>query len=275
MVRWAPVWFCGFFSSAQRGALERAGLVLLARRAQLIPHPAAHRVQRRGGPGHHVEGVLAQHRLRGPLADDVVDPLRAVRGDLVELGASLRAEQVEEAAQRGLVAALARPHQPPGVVVDHAEQETPACAVGNLVDPDPVQPRQPVGAPSQLRDHPDHDRRHRPPRHPQQDRQRRERHMGGQPRRGVLETGAEPRPVPRPRHRDHRHPVLDAGHPRRLGLQIHPGGAQIHTPPAAPALATVITRTTPPAPPTPTPTRAGRTHPHHHHLAPTIGLQLH
>ena len=94
-----------------------------------------------------MEDVQTQHRLRGALAHDVVDPLRAVRGNVAELGGSCLAEQVEEPGRRGGVAALARPHQPAGVVIDHTQQVTLPLAVADLVDPDPAQALQPVGAP--------------------------------------------------------------------------------------------------------------------------------
>jgi len=65
-------------------------------------------------------------------------------------------------------AALPGPHQPPGVVVDHAQQKPLPFAVEDLVDPDPAQPGEAVGAPAGLGDHPHDDGGHRPPGDPQQ-----------------------------------------------------------------------------------------------------------
>ena len=87
--------------------------------AQAVDHRAADLVEGLGGPGHHVERIQAQHRLRGACGDDVVDPLGAVGGDVGELGGAVGAEVVEEPPEGLLRPVLPGPHQPAGVVVDH------------------------------------------------------------------------------------------------------------------------------------------------------------
>jgi hypothetical protein len=127
-----------------------------------------------------------------------------------QLGGSIGAQQVEEFAQRGLVASFPSPHQATRVMIYYAEEIPLSSTVGNLVDPDPPQPRQPIGTPGQLGHHPDHDRGHRVPGNPLHDRQRRQG--------------------------DDRHPMLDATHPRRVSLQKHPSSTQVQAPPPALAL---------------------------------------
>lgn len=87
---------------------------------------------------------------------------------------------------------------------------------------------------------------------------------GGQPRGLVLEHSGERAVVAGPRHSRHDHPVHRAPHPRRLGLQEHPGRAEVQaTPPPSP-VPTVIPRTATPAPPAPRRRPPGRAHRGHH-----------
>ena len=57
-------------------------------------------------PRAELNALKADTRLRGPLGDDVMDPLRAVGRHLGQLGGPLRAEIVEEGPHRVLAAAL-------------------------------------------------------------------------------------------------------------------------------------------------------------------------
>src|SRR5918994_3788027 len=122
-----------------------------------------------------------------------------------------------------------------------------------------------------LSDNPGDDRSHGAPRDPQQLRDRRLRRVHRQPRDLLLEVAGEPRPVPRPRHPRHRHAMLTAGDPRRVGLELHTHGAQIHAPPTPPTLPAspftlVIARRRPLATATPTLLGAPRAHMHDHGL---------
>ena len=58
---------------------QRGGLVLVPGRAQLRCEAAAQLVEPLPGPLHDMERIKADRRLRRFLADDIVDPLRAVR----------------------------------------------------------------------------------------------------------------------------------------------------------------------------------------------------
>ena len=132
-------------------------------------------------------------------------------------------------------------------MVGHDQQVALPLAVGNLVDPDPPQPRQPVGLAGPLGDHAGDDARHRAPRDAQQHRHHRQGGVADQPRGGVLERGGGPGSRPRPWHGGDHHPVGRARHPAGRGLQAHLGRAQIQTPPAARFLAQVTARAAPPA----------------------------
>ncbi len=116
--------------------------------AGAVPGLPTDHVEGVGRPADHVERVGAAHRVRASLGDHVADPLRAVGADLGDQRAALRAEGVEERVQGGLVPAWRGPHQPAGVVVDHDRQIPVPALVGDLVDPDPAQPGEPVGTAS-------------------------------------------------------------------------------------------------------------------------------
>ena len=59
-------------------------------------------------------------------------------------GSPLGAEGVEEPLQGGGVAARCGPHQPAAVVVNHHREVFVVALVGDLVDADPAQVREPV-----------------------------------------------------------------------------------------------------------------------------------
>jgi hypothetical protein len=155
-----------------------------------------------------MKGVEAQHRLGCPLGSHGVDPLRAVSGDVGQQRGAVFAQGVEETPQRRGVTALGGPHQPAGVMIDHAEQIPVALAVADLIDPDPAQPIQPVDLTHPLGHHWDDDRGHRTPGDPQQRRQHAQRGMAGQPRRSVFKRAGEPGPMARPGHRGDDHTVV-------------------------------------------------------------------
>jgi len=67
-----------------------------------------------------------------------------------DLGGSFRAESVEERSQRGFVTARRGPYQRAAVVVDDDGQVAVVVLVGDLIDPDPTQPREPEAAVSLL-----------------------------------------------------------------------------------------------------------------------------
>jgi len=73
---------------------------------------------------------------------------------VAQLCGSCLTEGVEEPVQRRGVAPGCGPHQPAGVVVDDHAQVAVSLAVRDLVDPDPSQTVQLVGAPGQIRDDP-------------------------------------------------------------------------------------------------------------------------
>jgi hypothetical protein len=69
-------------------------------------------------------------------------------------GMALTRLVTEERAHRRLAAALRCPDQPARVMIDDNHQEPASFAIRDLIDPDPGQPRQPVGLPGQLSHHP-------------------------------------------------------------------------------------------------------------------------
>ena len=210
--------------------------------------------------------VHTAHRVRAADGDDIADPLGGIGRHQPNPLAAVVAEVVEERRHGLLVAARAGPHQPPRVVIDHDRQVALALAVRDLIDADPHQPRQRIHAGAALGDHPRDDPPHRDPGDTQQLGDRPLRRVRRQPRRLVLEVAGEPGTVPRPRHRRHGHPMFATGHPRRVGLQLHPDRAQVQPAPAAPALAVVIARRRPLTAPTATLLGPPRPHVHHHGL---------
>jgi hypothetical protein len=156
--------------------------------------------------------------------------------------------------------ARCRPHQPPGVVVDHDGQVAAAALVADLIDADAPQPSQAIDARAglDLLGHPGHDPRDRPPGHPQQLGHRYPGGVGGQPRRGVLKRAGEPYCRAAPTHLGHDHPVLTAGHPGRVGLQERADHPKVERTPASPPFPLVRAGTTPAADPTAAPPTTSR-----------------
>jgi len=120
VVFWFPVRSGGFFSSAHRLPLIAVAVSPAARSWLRTPRCTASGAA--VAQATTWKASRGDHRLGCALAHHVVNELRAVGGDVGELRAAGLAQQVEEALQGGGVAALARPHQPAGVVVDDAEQ---------------------------------------------------------------------------------------------------------------------------------------------------------
>jgi len=132
-------------------------------------------------------------------------------------------------------------------------QEAVATLVGDLVDPDAPQSRQAVHAPVDVGPDPSDDGPHRAPRHPQYLDDGALGDMHRQPRRLVIEVAGMPSAVTGPGNLRHRRTVSAAPHPGRVGLDEHPGRAQIQRPPSSPALTAVIARRLPTAAPAPPP----------------------
>jgi hypothetical protein len=180
-----------------------------------------------------------------------------------ELLGAVGPEDVEEPGDGRGVAARLRPDQVPRIVVDHHGQVLLALAVADLVDPDPGQPREPVGDRVHVGTDPFHDRPDGAPGDPHQLRDRGLRRLRGQPRHLVIEHAGMPGVVPGPRDLSDHHSVLGAGHPHRIGLHEDPDRAQIQPPPPARLTATLVVA---PAPATtaPAPATLPRHRPHRH-----------
>ena len=97
------------------------------------------------------------------------------------------------------------------------------------------------------------DRPHRAPGDPHQLDHRRLRAVRHQPGDLIVERSGVPGAVTGPRHRRHRHPMVGAGHPWRVGLDEHPHRAGIQRPPPPSSLTLVIAAATPIAAPAATP----------------------
>jgi hypothetical protein len=109
------------------------------------PDLPAYLVEGAGGPGDDVERVGAQDGLRRAGGGGPGDPVRAVGRQVGEQRGAFLAELIEEG-MHGLGLAAGRgPDQQPGVVVHHDDQVLMAAFIGDLVDPDTAQPREPVG----------------------------------------------------------------------------------------------------------------------------------
>ena len=126
------------------GALELLGELGLALAARLVPDLAADLVQRVGGQLDEVERVVADAGVGAALADRSGDPRGHVAGDELDLVAALFAEQIQELLDRLAVPAGAGPHQPAGVVVDDDGEVSLPLADRDLIDPDPLEPREQV-----------------------------------------------------------------------------------------------------------------------------------
>jgi hypothetical protein len=112
--------------------------------------------------------VGAADRVRAAVGHHVGDPVRGVGGHVRDQRGPLGAEGVEEPSQGGRVATRRGPDQVAGVVVDHHGQILVVAFVGNRVDADPAQVRQPVHGLLRVVPHPGHDRADGAPRDPHQ-----------------------------------------------------------------------------------------------------------
>ncbi len=106
------------------------------------------------------------------------------------------------------------PQQHTCFVVDDDGEVLVAALVGDLIDADPAQVREPVGLGLRVGDHPGHDRPDRAPGDPQQIPDRRLRAVRHQPRGGVIEGVGVTGAVPSPRDLRGNDPMLGAAHPR-------------------------------------------------------------
>ncbi len=156
---WRSVRFSGFFHSAYRACFSAfAGPVARWRvgrrpsrgsrcdRPRRASFQASRRTSSRASVAqpHDVERVGAAHRVRASVGDHVGDPVRAVGGDMGDLGASTRRRRLQGVEEGMPGSAVSRPGAAhtsrPRVVVDHHGQVPVAALVGDLVDPDPAQP---------------------------------------------------------------------------------------------------------------------------------------
>src|SRR5438552_15413508 len=112
----------------------------------MVPDLAADLVQRVGRPLDHVEGIQADGGIGAVLLDRDQDPFGAIAADVADLGAPLRAEQLEEAVHHLATAALSRPDQPATGMIDDEREIALPFEPADLVDADAFQPVQAVGA---------------------------------------------------------------------------------------------------------------------------------
>ena len=177
----------------------------------------------------------------------VADPLGGVGADQLDTTGPLRAEEIEELLQGGPVVTGRRPHQPTRVVIDDDHQVLVATPIGDLVDPDPHQPVERIPHRSGIDHDPAGDRPHGAPGDPHQLDHRRLRAVGDQPGDLIIERSGVPGAVTGPRHRRHRHPMVGAVDPWRVGLDEHPHRAGIQRPPPPSSLTPVIAGAAPTA----------------------------
>ena len=126
-----------------RGAGDPFGLLRAAHARRSKPDGARSRAsvaRRRHGTGRPAD------RRRAARGHHVGDPARGVGGHVGDLRAALGAKHVEKPAQGRRVAPRRGPHQPATVVVDHDRQVAVLALVGDLIDTDPPQIREPVDA---------------------------------------------------------------------------------------------------------------------------------
>lgn len=146
-------------------------------------------------------------------------------------------------------------------MVDDHDQVALAAAVADLVDADPLEIGEGIGARAGIGHHARDDAAHGPPGDAQELADRGLRAVGRQPGRLVVEGAGVARLVAGPRDRGHDDPVLRAAHPWRVGLQVRQRAAQVERAPAPAALAAVVPRALPAAAPAAPALPLPRTHP--------------
>jgi hypothetical protein len=246
------------------GAFELAGEREVPLSSRLVPHLAANLVERLGGEHHDMKRVHAPDRVRAPLRDRPGDPGGHVRGDQLDLFATLVTELVEEREHRLAVPARGGPHQPAAVMVHDDGQVALTLAVADLVDPDPPEPVEQIDLALRLGRDPLEDRADRPPRDAHQRRDRSLRRVHRQPRDLVLEGPGEPGVMTGPRHRDDDHAMAPARDPRCVGLNERERRSEIKCPPAPASLTKVVSRTAAAADPAAIPLPPDRPSAHDH-----------
>ena len=147
-----------------------------------------------------------------------------------------------------------------------------AALVGDLVDPDPAQTREPVSLGLGIGNDPGHDRPDRAPGDPQQITHRGLRTMRHQPRGGVIKGVGVAGAVPRPRNLRSNDPMLGAPDPRRVSLQERLDRAQVQRPLAPPPLALAIARAVHATPAAPALGGLARPDRHHDRLLDLVEL---
>src|SRR3954462_1359983 len=226
----ARFWRPGAFSSAQRVCLTHLPWLVLERpcwfhssRRTWSTASAPTRTTWNGA----VEGDLG---VRQRVADRLLVAARHVDRDRSDRGLAV-AELVEEALERGAVAAVGQPNAAAGLVVGDDGQVAVALAIAHLVDADHPQRVQAAGVKALADDAVDDP----PAGLPVDAHQRGDRRLGdllGQERNDVLEVSREPGAA-RPRHSVHSHPAVRAVHAPDLGDEVAALRAQVQVSPAA------------------------------------------
>ena len=232
--------------------LTEAGLVggplnLLAEIAVIrthgLPDLRAKLVNRLARPLHDEEGINAACGLRGVLLDALVDPARAVTGDVADRGTLLRAERFEELLEHALAVFLADPHDFARIVIDDDSHVLVALATGGLVNADIHQPVEPafVGVWIQMLLRTSHTAYDGPPVDAHVLMNGRPRHVLGLPRDGEIELLGEPRAGEGPGNRLGDHAVIRAIDAGGSVAEIDQHAAEIQSTPAArPVAARVV-----------------------------------
>jgi hypothetical protein len=125
-------------------------------------------------------------------------------------------------------------------VVDHHREIPVSALVGDLIDPDPGQPGEPVMQRLDIGPDPGDDRAHGAPGDPHQLSHRGLGALGRQPGDLLIEDQGVAGTVPGPLDRGHRGAVRGTVHPWCGCFQHDLDGAKIQRPPPAPSLTTVI-----------------------------------
>lgn len=149
-------------------------------------------------------------------------------------------------------------------MVDDHGQVALAFAVGDLIDPDPLQIGEQVDLALRLGADPLADPPDRSPGEPQQLGDRGVRAVDRKPGDLVLELAGEAGAVAGPGDGADGDPVAAAAHSRAVGLDVGEGGAEIERPPTPSALAEVVAGRAPPADPAAIELGGLRSGGHHH-----------